>query len=101
MRVIPVEHDCVCVYRWSLMHKGDQSKTGSAVVRDSFSMHAADYGLIDAIRSRCLKRGVAATKSDILRAALRSLKRMSDSELIDEIKRLPRVKLGRPKKNVE
>ena len=43
------------------------------LVRDSFSMPEADYAQIGALKERCLKAGVSAKKSEVLRAALKCL----------------------------
>jgi hypothetical protein len=69
------------------------------VIRDSFTMPSADYDLIAHIRDRCLKVGVNANKSEIVRAGLTALAAMSDSELVTVIERLERVKTGRPQMN--
>lgn len=69
---------------------------GERVVRDSFTMPADDYRLIAVIRERCLKRGVSASKSEVLRAGLVALDAMKDKGLAKAIQRLPKVKTGRP-----
>lgn len=66
------------------------------VIRDSFTMPATDYGLIAEIKSRCLKKGIAANKSEIVRAGLAALDGMSDTTLIELVKKVPKVKTGRP-----
>src|ERR1017187_4435057 len=40
------------------------------MVRDSFTMPQDDYAHIAALKERCLKAGVSAKKSEVLRAAL-------------------------------
>ncbi len=47
------------------------------VVRDGFSMPADDYALIAELQAQCLKAGIAATKSEVLRAGLHALRQMS------------------------
>lgn len=66
------------------------------VIRDSFTLPSGDYELITIIRQRCLKSAVNATKSEVIRAGLHILESLSDEELIQVIKRLEKVKTGRP-----
>lgn len=73
-----------------------ESGNDERVIRDSFTMPTDAYNLIAAIRQRCLKRGISATKSEVLRAGLAALNAMTDKELVEVIERLPKVKTGRP-----
>jgi hypothetical protein len=66
------------------------------VIRDSFTIPGDEYELISQIKKRCMKFGVSANKSEILRAGLAALKAMPDGELAKMFTRLPRVKTGRP-----
>jgi len=67
------------------------------LVRDSFTMPENEYAIIAALKKRCLVAGVPAKKSEILRAAIASLAKLSDSGLLAAIKRLEVIKTGRPK----
>lgn len=71
----------------------------SRLVRDSFTMPEAEYALIDAIKKRCLGQGLAARKSEVLRAALANLARLGDKSVVSAIRRLTPVKTGRPTNN--
>lgn len=66
------------------------------VIRDSFTIPSGEYELISKIRKRCMKAGVGANKSEILRAGLAALAAMDDKELAELFGRLTRVKTGRP-----
>ena len=66
------------------------------VIRDSFTMPAADYESITRIKQRAMKSGVGTNKSEILRAGLAVLDRMTDRDLLKVFEKLPRVKPGRP-----
>ncbi|WP_146007636.1 hypothetical protein [Fischerella muscicola] len=66
------------------------------VIRDSFTLPSTDYELIAAIRQRCLKSAVNATKSEVIRAGLHILQSLSDEELVQAIESLEKVKTGRP-----
>jgi hypothetical protein len=66
------------------------------VIRDSFTIPDGEYALISSIRKRCMKAGVSANKSEILRAGLAVLNAMQDRELTKVFEGLARVKTGRP-----
>ena len=68
------------------------------LVRDSFTMPKVEYAVIATLKERCLKSGVAAKKSEILRAAIANLAKMSDTALAGAIRRLEVIKTGRPAK---
>jgi hypothetical protein len=68
------------------------------MVRDSFTMPQEDYKHIAALKERCLKAGVSAKKSEILRAALICLAGLSDKNLLSAIASLKTIKTGRPAK---
>jgi hypothetical protein len=66
------------------------------VVRDSFTMPAADYELIGALKQRCIGLGVAMKKSELLRAGLAALQRLPDDGLAEIVTAVENVKTGRP-----
>lgn len=68
-------------------------------MRDSFTMPEIDYAHISALKERCLKAGVSAKKSEVLRAALKCLSNLSDKALTKAITDLEAIKTGRPAKN--
>lgn len=70
----------------------------SKLVRDSFIMPEAEHALIAVLRKRCLEAGVAAKKSEILRAAVIGLARLGDRSVVSAIRRLDFIKTGRPAK---
>jgi hypothetical protein len=74
----------------------DQSSK-DRVIRDSFTLPAADYELISAIRQRCLNTAVNVTKSEVIRAGLHALNQLPDKDLLQVIECLAKVKTGRPK----
>ncbi|MDP2834177.1 MAG: hypothetical protein Q8Q28_12965 [Pseudomonadota bacterium] len=78
---------------------GKQKK--ARLVRDSFTMPETEYQLIAAIKKRCLDAGVAARKSEILRAAITGLAKLGDAELITAIQSLATIKTGRPAKDAK
>lgn len=74
-----------------------QNESGK-VIRDSFTIPAGEYELISRIKKRCMKAGVSANKSEVLRAGLAALDGMSDRDLSRAFEALARVKTGRPAK---
>ncbi len=71
------------------------------IIRDSFTMPDAEYALLAEVKQRCLAGGVAAKKSEVLRAAFLSFAAKSDATLCKAIKALTPIKTGRPPKNVK
>lgn len=68
------------------------------LVRDSFTMPEDEYEQITLLKKRLLTQGIAAKKSEILRAGLTLLSRQGAEALIAEINQLKPVKTGRPAK---
>lgn len=68
------------------------------LVRDSFTMPETEYAVIAELKERCLNAGVSAKKSEILRAAVAGLAKLSDSSVVIAIRRLEVIKTGRPAK---
>ena len=71
------------------------------LVRDSFTMPDGEYAQIAALKARCLNAGVAAKKSEILRAAVASLAKLSDAAVLAAVRRLDVIKTGRPAKGAK
>lgn len=70
----------------------------SKLVRDSFTMPELEYAQIKALKKRCLDAGISAKKSEILRAAVANLAKLSDTSLLAAVRRLEVIKTGRPAK---
>ncbi len=71
------------------------------LVRDSYTMPEAEHAVITGLKKRCLSLGVAARKSEVLRAALAVLARLSDAEVAAAIQGLAVIKTGRPAKGAK
>ena len=67
------------------------------VIRDTFSMPVGDYELLDLLKARALTMGVAINKSELIRAGLRLLSDLSESEFRAALARVDKIKPGRPK----
>lgn len=78
-------------------HKKDKPKKIKAV-RDSFTMPEADYAKIAELKKKCLQSGVSVKKSELLRAGLLSLSKLSDTALIKAVEQVEIIKTGRPAK---
>ncbi len=73
---------------------GDKQK----VVRDSFTMPQSDYAMLGALKQSCLKTGLHVKKSELLRAGLHALSKLSAAQLKAAVGKLEQIKTGRPKK---
>jgi len=71
------------------------------LVRDSFTMPESEYAAIATLKRRCLDLGVAAKKSEILRAAISGLAKLSDTDVTAAIQSLAAIKTGRPAKGAK
>jgi hypothetical protein len=68
------------------------------LVRDSFTMPADDFALVDVLKNRALQVQRPAKKSELLRAGLQALSALSPQALAKALDALVPVKAGRPKK---
>ncbi|HMS25943.1 MAG TPA: hypothetical protein PKC80_01015 [Burkholderiaceae bacterium] len=68
------------------------------LVRDSFTIPKPEYLVLDALKARALVLGQAVKKSELLRAGIKALNAMSDSQYLAALKTVPTLKSGRPGK---
>jgi hypothetical protein len=71
------------------------------LVRDRFTMPKTEYAVIALLKKRCLGVGVSAKKSEILRAAVAGLAKLSDASVATAIRNLQVIKAGRPAKTAK
>lgn len=71
------------------------------MVRANFTVLQSDLTLVDAIKKRCLLLGIETNKSELIRAGIDSLAKLSDTKLRDTLANLPKPKVGRKKINLE
>ncbi len=76
----------------------EKPKNRKRVIRDSFTLPTDDYELITTIRERCLDNRITINKSEVIRAGLHALNKMSDEELLAVVDSLTKIKTGRPGK---
>lgn len=69
------------------------------VVRDSFTMPQNDYAKIAELKQACQKAGLQVKKSELLRAGLQVLSKLSMAQLKQTMAHLEHIKTGRPKKS--
>lgn len=66
------------------------------LIRDSFKFPEAEYQAFDALKARCLQHGLAAKKSELVRAGLQALAALSDEALVAQVAGVEKLKTGRP-----
>ena len=82
-------------------NKSKKDKTAGGkmkVVRDSFTMPQSDYAKIGEFKQLCLKNGLHVKKSELLRAGLHALGKLSAAQLKTALSGLEKIETGRPKK---
>lgn len=68
------------------------------MVRDSFTMPENEYAKIDELKKKYLQAGIHVKKSELLRAGLLCLSKLSDADLIAIMGQVEVLKTGRPAK---
>lgn len=68
------------------------------MVRDSFTMPENDYAKIAELKKKCLMAGEHVKKSELLRAGLTYLTKLSKPDLLKSVKQVEKIKTGRPAK---
>ena len=68
------------------------------MVRDSFTMPESDYAKLAELKKKCLEAGVHVKKSELLRAGLLSLSKLTNASLIKAVGQVEIIKTGRPAK---
>ena len=68
-----------------------------AVIRENFSFPPGDSELIEVLRKRAARGGVLLNRSELLRAGLAALSKLSDAEIAAICDQVPKIKTGRPK----
>jgi hypothetical protein len=69
------------------------------VIRDSFTMPLNEYEEIAKIKEAFKKAGMPVKKSEVLRAGLRVLAKLTAAQKKAELSSLEKIKTGRPNKN--
>lgn len=66
------------------------------LVRDSFTIPKAEYGVLGELKQRADKLSRPAKKSELLRAGIKILASLSDAALLSALAQVPIIKTGRP-----
>ena len=69
------------------------------VVRDSFTLPKTEFNQIGESKTRAMKLGIEAKKSEIIRAGLRLIQGLNDANFTKALAAVPTVKTGRPAKD--
>ncbi len=80
-------------------HRKEKKNDKVKVVRDSFTMPQPDYDLSAVLKEKAAQADVHAKKSELLRAGLQALSKLSAAQLKRAISALEKIKTGRPKKS--
>lgn len=78
-----------------VLEKAKKERKGK-LIRDSFKFPEGEYLAFDDLKARCLKQGCAVKKSELVRAGLLLLSRLSDKGLIAGVEQVEKLKTGRP-----
>ncbi|MFZ1766016.1 MAG: hypothetical protein WAT68_05080 [Candidatus Nitrotoga sp.] len=81
-----------------LSKKADKPKK-IKMVRDSFTMPVNEYSQFAELKRKCQLVGVHVKKSELLRAGLLCLSKLSDPELVNVVGQVEILKTGRPTKH--
>lgn len=68
------------------------------IVRDSFTIPKAEYGVLEELKQRAARLGRPAKKSEVLRAGVQALAAMADAAFLASMAAVPAIKTGRPAK---
>jgi hypothetical protein len=77
-----------------------QPKAAVQVIRDNSNVPSDEDELLSRIKQRCIKAGINADKSEVLKAGLAALDAMRDRELERLFANLRRAKTGRIKRKI-
>jgi hypothetical protein len=66
------------------------------LVRDSFTIPKTEYVVLEALKQRAVGLAQPAKKSELLRAGIKALAAMSDTDLRAALQAVPAIKTGRP-----
>ena len=69
------------------------------LVRDSFTIPKSEFVVLQELKQRAGKAGIAVKKSEILRAGIKALAAMNDATLAAALAAVPAIKTGRPAKD--
>ena len=69
------------------------------MVRDSFTFPKAEYAVLDDLKLRATQLAKPVKKTELLRAGLKALAALSDTDFLSALQAVPSLKTGRPAKS--
>ena len=73
------------------------AKPKQKLVRDSFTIPKAEYGVLEGLKARAAQLTRPVKKGELLRAGIIALHKMTDKAFLAAIDDVPSLKTGRPK----
>jgi hypothetical protein len=70
------------------------------MIRKTFTMPEEIFDLINKIKDRSLDYRIVLSDSEIIRLGIQTLGELDETSFLKKVKEIPRVPLGKPKKNV-
>ncbi len=78
--------------------KKDKSKK-IKMIRDSYTMPESDYTKLAVLKKRCLEAGIHVKKSELVRAGIIRLSKLTNAALLNAVEQVEILKTGRPAKS--
>lgn len=78
--------------------KKDKSKK-IKMIRDSYTMPENDYSKLAILKKKCLEAGIHVKKSELIRAGIIRLSKLTNAALLNAIGQVEVIKTGRPAKS--
>lgn len=69
------------------------------MVRDSFTIPKPEFAVLDALKLRAVKLAAPVKKTEVIRAGIKALAAMADTEFLAALRAVPSLKTGRPAKS--
>ena len=69
------------------------------MVRDSISIPKTEYVVLEEMKLRSGKLGVAVKKTELIRAGIKALAALGDMAFLGAVRAVPSLKTGRPAKS--
>ncbi len=80
--------------------RGHMGTPVEKVVRANFTVLESDLDLIAQVKKKCLSLGIETNKSELIRAGIDALSKLSDNKLRDTLAHLPKPKVGGKRSNI-
>lgn len=94
----PVKKQTIKPRAATASEKPDKAKKPK-LVRDSFTIPKAEYGVLAELKQRAAKLTQPVKKSELLRAGIKALAAMQDAAFLAALANVPAIKTGRPTKS--